>query len=288
MSYRLEPGEHPGEGARRIAGEQVSRALDELANTIQPTAWKIHQVRKRCKKIRAVARLVRFDLDAYRTTNTLLRDAAREISDTRDARVIYGLCCDLEKGNSFCREGRDPILRWYGMYCELAEEAAEKCLLDLETALSEAGDLIARWDVSGIGDVTLQKGMRKSLDRAHRKRSSALASNRPKAFHAWRKRCKYHWYHLRLLESYLPGDGPVRIKLFDNLGEYLGDAHDRSVLLDSLNGLPGFLREQPPALRRSAAAREERRELRRRAIEESSPVFDEAPDVASDRLASLG
>ena len=61
MSYRFDIGEPPGEAARRAAREQADKALDELNAQGKPVSWRVHQLRKRCKKIRAVARLVRPD-----------------------------------------------------------------------------------------------------------------------------------------------------------------------------------------------------------------------------------
>lgn len=91
MSYRFSSGEPPGEAARRAAREQADKALNELHTQDKPVSWRVHQLRKRCKKIRAVACLTRPDFDGYKACNRRFRDIARPVSDARDARVMSEL-----------------------------------------------------------------------------------------------------------------------------------------------------------------------------------------------------
>ncbi|MEZ4569166.1 MAG: hypothetical protein R2849_02320 [Thermomicrobiales bacterium] len=67
MAYRLEPDEALDVGVRRIATEQVEKALAELDDSDLDRHATVHQVRKRCKKIRGLLRLVRPGLENYST-----------------------------------------------------------------------------------------------------------------------------------------------------------------------------------------------------------------------------
>jgi len=147
-------------------------------------------------------------------------------------------------------------------------------------------EAIEQWDVSGVDDDSLLAGIGKSLKRARKQRRKALRTRRSAAFHEWRKRCKYHWYHLRLLESRLPRELGERVDVFDDLGERLGDAHDRTVLLEDLERLPEFMRSHPTARHIAAEAIGERRRLRQAALEMSAGVFEPSPDDFTDRLAA--
>ena len=84
MSYTLVTGETLTEAARRVAGEQLDDAIDDLSDAVDddPTEA-IHDARKRCKKVRGLVRAVRPALgeDVYRVANDTARDAARELSD---------------------------------------------------------------------------------------------------------------------------------------------------------------------------------------------------------------
>ena len=77
MAYRIRTKDDDVEQAvRRIACEQIDRALAEIDDDGLDFARKVHQVRKRCKKLRGLVRLVRPALDAYGRENAAFRDAA--------------------------------------------------------------------------------------------------------------------------------------------------------------------------------------------------------------------
>ena len=59
MPFRLKPKETLEDGLKRIAREQVDRAIAEIDDESLPRDEAIQQVRKRCKKIRGAVRLVR-------------------------------------------------------------------------------------------------------------------------------------------------------------------------------------------------------------------------------------
>ena len=49
------------------------------------------------------------------------------------------------------------------------------------------------------------------------------------AFREWRKRAKYHWYHMRLLREVWKEPMEGRCKALDELADILGDEHDLAV-----------------------------------------------------------
>ena len=89
MAFCLAPNESVESGIKRIVCEQIAKAISEATNTHMDRHEAVHQVRKRCKKIRATLRLVRPQLpDVYRLENARFRDAARHFSSIRDATVM--------------------------------------------------------------------------------------------------------------------------------------------------------------------------------------------------------
>jgi hypothetical protein len=66
MSYPLQRYETLSEGIKRIAREQTENALQQLREPGDEWEDAIHDVRNRCKKIRAVLRLVRDDIGEKR------------------------------------------------------------------------------------------------------------------------------------------------------------------------------------------------------------------------------
>lgn len=82
---------HPGRSVqkelRRIAARQIGGAIAAL-DARAPLDETVHEVRKRCKKLRGLARLVRPCLDGYARENATFRDAADALALLRDATVL--------------------------------------------------------------------------------------------------------------------------------------------------------------------------------------------------------
>ena len=90
MAFYFKPDEAAEDGIRRLVLEQTGKAMAEVADRGLDRADAVHQVRKRCKKVRAIVRLARSALgdDVYRTENVWFRDTARELSATRDTAAV--------------------------------------------------------------------------------------------------------------------------------------------------------------------------------------------------------
>jgi CHAD domain-containing protein len=99
MPYRLKAHESVPEGIKRIAGEQIERAIKELTDSELDPHESVHQARKRFKKIRGVLRLVREDLgEIYSDENAWFRDTGRELSAVRDAEAMLETLDKLRDG----------------------------------------------------------------------------------------------------------------------------------------------------------------------------------------------
>src|SRR5205085_5914300 len=108
MSYELCPDEALADGVRRISREQITKAIDVASGTIQTDDTPVHQTRKYLKRARAALRLVRKEIgrSLFRQQDHRLRDAARLISDVRDAEVRLETVRQLQSIRP--RRGRAP------------------------------------------------------------------------------------------------------------------------------------------------------------------------------------
>ena len=96
MGFFLEKDETVGSGFQRILVEQTARLSEDLVTADKNLEKAIHEVRKRCKRVRAVARLLRPNAKAlYRQENAAFRDMARGLSPFRDADVRLETFDDL-------------------------------------------------------------------------------------------------------------------------------------------------------------------------------------------------
>lgn len=243
MGYSLEHDEAVLDGVRRVCREQLDEAVEALGPGFADEPHvAIHEVRKRCKKIRGAVRLVRPAVRAkrYRRVDELARDAARELGAFRDARA---LAATFERLRATTELDRDQLTGTHDLL--LADQrAAESALRSdhpaLEAArglLTELGDAIERmssddteWDAIAPGLVTTYQRGRAAM---------AESIERPtgESFHEWRKRAKYTRYHLELIASAAPDLLVPLEEAFHHLTDALGDAHDLLVLEQRLDGI---------------------------------------------------
>ncbi|MCG6156459.1 CHAD domain-containing protein [Rubinisphaera margarita] len=236
MGYRLKRNEGVEAGLRRIAREQIEKSLRDLSDSEVKTSRKVHQIRKRCKKLRAVIRLVRPALgDAYGRENREFRDAARMLSQARDAKTA------LDTYDAVMETFEDQVQRkaFGSIRRELTNR--RKALLDervdlnarfqeVAARLEAARDRIPSWRLSEEGFSAIRGGLKKTYSRACKEMDGVAEEPADENFHNWRKRVKYHRYHCQILTPLWPAELRARAGEADRLGDYLGDDHDLAVL----------------------------------------------------------
>jgi hypothetical protein len=90
MSFRLKENEPLAPGIRRIAREQLEKALAEMrGESHKDEGPAVHATRKHMKRARALLRLVRREIgpEIFKGENERLRDIGRAFSGSRDAWV---------------------------------------------------------------------------------------------------------------------------------------------------------------------------------------------------------
>ena len=91
MSFELNSDESLRKNIRRIARDQMDKALERLTGPHEGSPDEaVHEARKSFKKIRAVLRLVRpvIDEESDREENTCFRNAGRPLTEVRDAKIL--------------------------------------------------------------------------------------------------------------------------------------------------------------------------------------------------------
>ncbi|PEQ14194.1 hypothetical protein B2G71_00865 [Novosphingobium sp. PC22D] len=240
MAYRLKRKDKSIEDAlRRIACEQIDRALRSIAET--GTAEAVHDVRKRCKKLRGLVRLVRPAFDGYSARNAAFRDIAGHISHARDAKVMqdtYDALMHHFHGR-VDRRALGSIRRRFTLdYKEAAREdigeALEQARAELEVARAGTQD----WSLSADGWEAVGAGLAKTYKKGCKAAAAAIEGGRAEDFHELRKRTKYHWFHTRLLVGMWPEFMGVRARTAKAIADTLGDHHDLAVFETRLAAEP--------------------------------------------------
>lgn len=238
------------ESVRRIAGNQLERALGEAsAYDIEERRAAVHQVRKRCKRVRALLRLVRPEFAEFERENASLRDAAAELAGARDAQVLVDT---FERLLHTYQAEADPamlvpIRNWLSLRRDVAElpaavtQALDKVCVTLKEVAARSRD----WRLECDDFDAIEGGVAKTYGHAVKAMGKAHKSRDDDDFHEWRKRVKYHRFHTALLSPIWPGSMKAHCEAADTLGECLGDHHDLAVLGAALSAEASPLRTLP-------------------------------------------
>lgn len=294
MSFRLKSKDATvADGVRRVARSQMAAAIAEIDDASLDRAVVVHQVRKRCKKMRGLLRLVRPTFEGYETENARFRDAANTLSATRDADVLVDTYDALEEHfgrrfDSLAFQGvRERLLAERDAAHGADDTLAEK-LAAFRAVMEEAHAAAKKWQLDGHGADTLRKGIartmkggKKALKAAHRRPANT------ETMHELRKRAKDTWYQVRLMRDLWPGPMEALAVELSNLADLLGAEHDTAVFQDRLKALieEGFDAETGNALDKLAIER--RRRLQAAAITLADRVFAGDPKAEAARMVGL-
>lgn len=326
MGFRFKQTEEVEAGVRRIAREQLDSALGELAELngcgdnerevsgngssrtrsdgagVDEDAGgvdeTVHSGRKRCKKLRGLLRLVRPSLGKrYRVENVRFRDAARSLSTLRDSKSnCVAFDSLLQHFRHEIRPDAFAPLR-QRLACDEASAAADRFeqygvsdrgrLFDaFAEAMREGQEALDEWSLKEDGFDAIADGLRLTYTRGREAMSDAYSTPSPESFHEWRKRVKYHGYHLRLLQSAWSPVLKRQRKAVDELADLLGDDHDLSVLRDTVIGCDGEADALPESTQETVLGLIDRRQLQFRSQAEplGARVFAEKPSALVDRI----
>jgi CHAD domain-containing protein len=235
MTFRFQQNEGATDALRRIALEEVESAVADIDDEDLDLHETVHEVRKRCKKIRGLLRLLRpaFE-DTYQLENSYFRDAARALSEVRDATTrIESLDALIRRFPHEASNGKMSPLR--AVLLERRKQAAsylgiEERLQHFRTSMREAKNRIGDWTLDGDVVVSLGMGFQKTYRRTRKAMKAARTEPTTEAFHEWRKRVKYHRYHITLLKDACPAILAGRRVAVKELSDFIGDDHDLAVL----------------------------------------------------------
>jgi len=237
MAFRLEANEGFPQGLRRIAREQFEGAIASLSVPSTRRAEGVHDARKHLKKLRALLALVENDFPAetYAFEDRTVRNAGRSLSMARDAEVMVATLDKLKSrfGAELERTAFGEIRRALARERLAAKRqlAAESAKVDdVVATLEVARDRVDTWPLSRGSFAVIRPGLKRAYARGRSRRSHVQEDPAADNFHAWRKRVKALWYHIRILESVWPGPLASLGDEVERLSEDLGDDHDLAVL----------------------------------------------------------
>lgn len=290
MEYTLQPDERVSEGIKRIIDGKVERGIEHIDGDMDRHET-VHEVRKRCKEVRAAVRLVRPVLPTYSAENAHYRDAGRRISDIRDAQAAIETFDDHVQPIAADHGSltNETLADLRGILVDRREQVAAEQDLDVRLAevrsdLVEGRERVDTLPIATEGYDAVAGGLRKSYKRARNRMDDAYDDPEFERFHEWRKRIKYHRYHCRLLRRVWVGPMKARRNELKTLSDIIGDENDLaefSIMMHEEELFDGTTRS---TLEELITGR--RSELHRQGRALGERLFAEHPDELVDRIGS--
>lgn len=261
MAFELKANEPVGPGITRNVRNQIEKAIEYLDAKAQPTAPEpkakdspragapakdaAGEVRKCFKRIRAALRMAREELgeELYQEENWCFRDAARPLTQVRDARVLVET---VERLRPQLVEAIGP-----GCYAKIHtalianRQEVARHVLNQGKAFATVADAAARaiarlseWKLQHDGWAAVEPGLRRVYRQGRRALAVARESPSVPNLHEWRKQTKYLWHQLQLLQATWTGGEKELVDRTHHLATLLGEDHDLAVLRETLAADP--------------------------------------------------
>lgn len=221
--------------------ELMYHQMDYIIHLIQPVEEidheAVHEVRKSCKRVRAVLRLIRDDIgySAYYRENRRFRDMSRLLSETRD---YEALCHSLDYLRS--REVDDKISR---VYSELsaalvhsrdvalnALKKDKKVFQQIEKEIGEARKKINLFSFPSENFEVILPGLVRTHKKWKQHFAVCLGEAHEEMIHNLRKKSKYLMYHMQILRPVFPEIIKGYAGTLNKVSGKLGDHRDLYLL----------------------------------------------------------
>jgi CHAD domain-containing protein len=284
MSFAFETDDGDVErGLRRIAIEQIEKALLEASAPQAAFDDTVHQLRRRCKNLRGLLRIVRPQLKAFKVEDSAVASTASQLSHARDAAVMVatfdGLVSGAADGEGLAQL-RDMLTeRSRGLTLHIDEQALLREFCAAVLAMRERVD---GWTLKRKKFGAIAGGVEDTYRRMRQSMREAEADGLPETLHAWRKQAKYHRHHMLLLRRHAPDMLEGRSKLLAELADLLGQHHDLAVLMEVLNGRVAGVSVALKSI--MELANERQHNLQEQAFALGRQIAAERPSALTERL----
>jgi CHAD domain-containing protein len=292
MAYKLQSEEPISEGVRRIAREQLEKAIAQLnGETEDGPDEAVHDVRKRLKKLRALLRLVRDEVGSktYKQENACFRDAGRQLSDVRDAQVRIETLDKLVKhfSDTIAPTAFQSVREILEKRYELIQQEARQdnsAQITVVPILQAALDRVETWPITHNNWSALEGGLKWVYQCGSQ--NFLMACDRPTAehLHEWRKRVKDLWYHLCILKPIWPDFLSELSDQLKVLADDLGDDHDLAVLGQFMTENPELFAAQEQLNILSTLIQQRQQQLQTHARFLGQRIYAEKPKAFVKRM----
>jgi CHAD domain-containing protein len=233
MAYRIRGDEAFSKAIRRIAVEQIDKALENLKPAVENKDEAVHDARVCIKKIRALLRLVRQSLGEklYKAEDKGFRNTARLLSKARDSAALLEIFSKLNE--HFSEQLTDDAFAEVKSKLSRAKTARadgrKTAMAEAAKSLRAARRRVKDWPKPGP-HTALTKGLKQVFKLGRENFHTAYAQPAVETFHEWRKQVKHLLFETAMLKSLWPKAMKASKGELKHLGELLSDDHDLAIL----------------------------------------------------------
>jgi CHAD domain-containing protein len=250
----------------------------------------VHETRKTIKRMRALARLLRYELgeQEFKRVNDSLRTAGQRLSGARDAEVRLATMRRLRARSPEALVGVEPLAARLERERDRASQPAPPS--DVVEDIAEMRRELARWNLVEHDFQALAPGLARIYGEGRRRHARVKREHarNPEHLHDWRKRVKALYYALDMLGCSGTGGGTSKAaRRANRLGELLGEEHDLWMLRAYVELHAAAFGEDTAAYRKLLKQIERRQaRLRKRALKLGARLYKRKPRDFTRRVAS--
>lgn len=263
---------------RDIARDELAAAVRIAVDLALTPEKRIHDVRQRMKRMRALLRLVRPGFPDYSRENRAAAAASAGLSQMRDAAVLRQTLDTVLAANDAGGDGAHRLMEALDERIA-SDDTQQEALSGFAAATAPILERSEHWQLRREGTDLLLQGAKATYRSGRKAMRLARRSATAVDLHEWRKQVKYQLHQADFLLPRPTGPGG-RIKSLRQLAKVLGRHHDQHVLREFFADharWPDFAR-----LDASIAASQD--ELREQAFALGDKLFRRKPDAWEARL----
>lgn len=291
--FQIESGEKSSDAVRRIIVEEVAAAIDLLSDSAVNPDTAVHEFRKGIKRIRAVLRLIRPDVGetVFGRENVCFRVASQQLSPLRDSAVMVETLdlIVLHYESTLSPNTFKPIRQQLVTHNEEIQQyflQRPDIFAGVIETLTEAKHRIENLPITNEGFDLFEEGIKKVYRSGRNRMVEAYKDgDSPEKFHNWRKRVKYLWHHIELLQPLWPAIFVPLAEELHQLSDYLGLSHDLAVLQEFIVANPVIFNTIPNTSDLLALLTNRNQELEMAAQPLGQRLFAESPTAFVSRVA---
>lgn len=293
---RVDTGAHAVNGARPVGH---TRPVDDTqpVDDTRPVdgaqqvdgARLVHEARKAIKRMRALARLLRYELgeQEFKRANDSLRAAGGRLGGARDAEVRLATLERLRDRHPKALSSEETVRLGERLARERAQAGEPACPREVLDDFADMRRDLARWNLVDPDLWALAPGLTR-VYREGRRRFARVKHERardPEHVHDWRKRVKALYYALEMIGG-LQAEGARRAtRRAERLGDLLGEEHDLWMLRVYVEGHKDAFGEDSNAHGELLKLCERRRKrLRKRALRLGAKLYKRKPRAFMRRI----